>query len=198
MSVADSQGIAERTPSFAGVFPLPLSTFEFFMFADTRSDYPMMCDLELHFEGCIDRSAFDAGLALAMARNPLFRALVAGDDRGPLIWELTDRVPQVDWAPLGTPLGSRYDEFVDLRTDIGLRIWVARGSIARPCCCTFIMPAPTAWEESRSSKIFSSAMRRHFQGQRQSRLARSIRGGLRGERILASTSARGTAKWRTG
>jgi hypothetical protein len=124
MSVADSPNTEKVAAELAALFPLPVTTFEYFMFADTRPEYPMMCDLELHFEGRIDRRAFDAGLTFGLKRNPLFRALIDTSGPGPLAWKLTDHRPEVDWAPVGTPLGTAYDAYVDLRSEIGLRIWV--------------------------------------------------------------------------
>lgn len=123
-----SHAAAEAAPCFAGLFPLPLTIFETFMLADARPGYPMMCDLELHFEGSIDRAAFDAGLAFGISRNPLLRAIVSEDQPRQLEWRLVDAMPLVDWAPLGTPRGPRYDEYVDLREQTGLRIWVRQGS----------------------------------------------------------------------
>lgn len=126
MSRAVPQAV-DCSAAFARIFPLPLSTMEWFMWADGRPDYPMMCDLELCFRGRIDRAAFDAGLAAAMDRAPLFRALVEPRRKGPPAWGLTDRMPPVDWAPLGTPWGEKYDTLIDLTAEPGLRVYVREG-----------------------------------------------------------------------
>lgn len=109
--------------SFDGIFPLPLSAMELFMVADAREGYPMIVDLELRVKGCIERAAFDAGLAFALSRNPLFTCLIE-PVRGSLAWVPSNRLPQIDWAPLGTPLDPCYDSYVDLTKEIGLRITV--------------------------------------------------------------------------
>ena len=114
---------------FARLFPLPLTTIESFMFTDAVPDYPMMADLELHFQGNIDRSAFESALALALSRAPLFRSVIQPHD-GKLSWVLTNVHPDIDWAPVGTPLGDQYDALVDLRSSPALRVWV-RHSLER-------------------------------------------------------------------
>jgi hypothetical protein len=43
-------------------------------------------------------------------------------------WVPSGQLPQVEWAPLGTDFGDRYGEYIDLRKDIGLRIWVRQGA----------------------------------------------------------------------
>jgi hypothetical protein len=113
--------------AFANIFPLPLTTMESFMVADSHVDYPMMVDLELKLKGSIDRAAFDAGLAFAIARNPLFTCLIEPTKQGTLAWVPTDRMPHVDWAPLGAPFDAGYDRLLDLTQEIGLRIWVRQG-----------------------------------------------------------------------
>ena len=50
------------------------------------------------------------------------------DPRLGQIWLPTDQVPNIDWAPLGTPLGERYDTRIDLTKEIGLRIWVRQAA----------------------------------------------------------------------
>src|ERR1700730_7270105 len=90
--------------AFTRIFPLPLTTMESFMVADSRDEYPMMIDLELRFRGCIDRAAFDAALVFAIARNPLLTCLIEPTKKDSLTWIPTNRLPHVDWAPLGTPL----------------------------------------------------------------------------------------------
>jgi hypothetical protein len=127
MSRAAAPRAADHSAAFAPMFPLPLSTMEWFMWADGRPEYPMMCDLELHFRGRVNRAAFDAGLAAAMDRAPLFRSLVEPRRKGPPVWVLTDRMPEVDWAPFGAPWGEKYDTLIDLTAEPGLRVYVREG-----------------------------------------------------------------------
>ncbi len=126
MLLADSTQSPVLEDAFASIFPLPLTTFEWFMVADNRADYPMMCDLEVQFQGSLDRSAFDAALKFAIARNPLMTARIERQ-RGGWVWIATPRLPPLDWAPLGTPLDDSYAECVDLTRQTGLRIWVRQG-----------------------------------------------------------------------
>ena len=118
---------AQMSEELAGaleqIFPLPLATIESFMLADGRSEYPMMADLEMQFRGRIERGAFDAALAWAMARAPLFRSTIRREGKR-FVWQLTDQMPVVDWASFGTPLGDSYDRFIDLRHEPAFRVWV--------------------------------------------------------------------------
>ena len=58
----------------------------------------------------------------------MFRSVVGRDPRLGQVWLPTDRIPPVDWAPLGTPLGDRYDAPIDLTSDLGLRVWVRQSA----------------------------------------------------------------------
>ncbi len=127
MSIARLESSAVSTREVAQLFPLPISLFELYMLTDARPGYPMMCDLELHFDGVIERAAFDAAIRFAIGRHPLFQSIIVEGDKKRLFWELSDREPEVDWAPEGVPLGAKYDAFADLRTEIGLRVWVRQG-----------------------------------------------------------------------
>lgn len=126
MRAPTAESTVDLEPVFARIFPLPLTTIESFMFTDAVPDFPMMADLELHFQGNIDRSAFDSALALALARAPLFRSVVQ-PHHGKLSWVLTNVHPDVDWAPLGTPLGDQYDTLIDLTSSPAFRVWVRHG-----------------------------------------------------------------------
>ena len=130
MSVATLRQLPLIKRSFDSVFPLPLTTLESFMFADDRPQYPMMCDMEMQLAGRIDREAFERALAFALARNPLMTSLVERGPRGSLHWVPTERRPMVTWTTLDEPLDDRYGEFVDLTSDVGLRVWVREGEQA--------------------------------------------------------------------
>lgn len=114
----------QLAPSLEGIFPLPLTAFETLMFLDARPDYPMWADIEVQFQGRIDRAAFEAGLAFALPRNPLLTSLVAPAGKHAWQWVPSDQQPAIDWAPLGTPLGPTFGEYVDLTKTIGLKLWV--------------------------------------------------------------------------
>ncbi len=127
MSVVDLPHQSSLRQSMASVFPLPLTILESFMLADARADYPMMCDIELEFEGSLDRGAFESALAFALARNPLFTCRVETSRRGALHWVLTDQMPPVQWVSLDAPLDDSYGAMADLTSQSGLRIWVRQG-----------------------------------------------------------------------
>jgi hypothetical protein len=125
LAIADTAGI--RSDEIAKLFPLPLSAFETFMVDDATVDYPMMCDMAIEFKGRIDRAGFDAALAVALARAPLFRSLLAYDAKGKPQWVLTDQQPRVHWADYDVPFGDDYDVFVDLKRELSFRVYVRAG-----------------------------------------------------------------------
>ncbi len=101
---------------------------EAFLVADTQAGYPMMADIQLEFGGPLDRDIFESALAAALARNPLFRSVLGRDPKLGRTWLPADEIPTIDWAPLGAPLGERYDALVDLTQEIGLRVWVRQSA----------------------------------------------------------------------
>lgn len=119
---------SETTSQLAKLFPLPLSPIEAFMLADGRSWYPMMCDIEVHVQGTIERGPFEEALAFAIQRAPLFRSIVEKDKKHGLVWQLTDRMPQVEWEDFGVPCQNGYDDLVDLFEELGLRVYVRSGA----------------------------------------------------------------------
>ncbi len=128
MSQLAMQSNSETTSQLAKLFPLPLSPVESFMLADGRPQYPMMCDIEVHVQGTIERGPFEEALAFAIQRAPLFRSVVQKDKKLGLVWQLTDRTPEVEWDEFGVPYLNGYDQHVDLFQDLGLRIYVRSGS----------------------------------------------------------------------
>lgn len=128
MSQLAMQMQSETKTQLAKLFPLPLSPVEKFMLADGRSQYPMMCDIEVHVQGTIERSSFEEALAFAVQRAPLFQSIVQKDKKLGLVWQLTDRMPEVEWDDFGVPCLTGYDTHVDLFQELGLRIYVRSGS----------------------------------------------------------------------
>ncbi|MEX0793786.1 MAG: wax ester/triacylglycerol synthase domain-containing protein [Pirellulaceae bacterium] len=122
-----TESLADHDTPLAKLFPLPLSTVEHFMFLDGRSNYPMLCDVQVELKGTIERGPFGEALAFAMQRAPFFRSVIEEDKKRGLLWRLTDRMPTVDWDEYGIPCTEGYDQFIDLRTDPGLRVFVRSG-----------------------------------------------------------------------
>jgi hypothetical protein len=100
---------------------------EAFMVTDSRPGYTMACDLELNFQGRLDRAACEAGLAFALARHPLFRFTIGPMQDGALAWQDSGQSPPVQWASLDDPLDDSYGAPFDLTLQPGLRVWVRRG-----------------------------------------------------------------------
>ncbi|QDU92548.1 hypothetical protein [Lignipirellula cremea] len=109
------------------LFPLPLSIIEEFMLADSRPQYPMMADLEMHFQGRIRREPFDAALAQALARAPLFQSVIQTGPKGARHWVRTEQPVPVIWGDENAPLDDAYDAPVDLTAEPGLRVYVRSG-----------------------------------------------------------------------
>ncbi|PQO44272.1 hypothetical protein [Blastopirellula marina] len=114
--------------SMQNLFPLPLSPVEKFMVADGRPQYPMMCDVEARFQGTIERGPFEEALQFALERAPLFCSVIERDKKRGDVWMLTEKRPEVDWGVYGEPYAERYDELIDLRQNVGMRIYVRSGS----------------------------------------------------------------------
>ncbi|TWT34290.1 hypothetical protein [Blastopirellula retiformator] len=119
---------SDYAAAISKVFPLPLSPVEKFMFADTRPQYPMICDAEARFQGTVERGPFEEGLNFALERAPMFRSVIENDKKRGLVWQLCDRRPEVDWGEYGEPYIDGYDQVIDLTKDVGLRVFVRSGS----------------------------------------------------------------------
>ncbi len=112
----------------AALFPLPLTTFEKYMLLDDRADYPMAFVIQLKLSGELRRSAFESSLEETLSRHPLLCAVVDCSPRSGPVWRLAKELrPPVDWDVLGVPLGSPRGERIDLKSEVGLRLWVRQG-----------------------------------------------------------------------
>jgi hypothetical protein len=106
------------------LFPLPLTPFEYYYWSDDRREYPTAFPIDLSFSGKLDQAAFLTALAQARARHPLLSALVDGSTPRPQWISSGQQTLFVDWAPQGVPITHPDGEYIDLRTHVGLRIWV--------------------------------------------------------------------------
>lgn len=115
-------------PSVAALFPLPLTVFEKYMFWDDRPDHPMVFACRMRLSGEIARPAFESSLEEAVGRHPLLCALIGRSARKGLVWTLAERLcPTIDWGARGVELRTPRGEHIDLRGEVGLRVWVRQG-----------------------------------------------------------------------
>jgi hypothetical protein len=112
------------------LFPLPLTPFERYYWADNRPDYPTTFPIELSFFGTLNEPAFRAAVLAAQGRHPLLTARI--DDQGvDPRWVATEKPePPIDWAAEGEPIRYPGDAPINLRVQVGLRVW-ARPGVAK-------------------------------------------------------------------
>ena len=106
------------------LFPLPIVPFERMMVQDDRSEHPMTCGAEFWFTGKLDRKKFESAVEQACQRHPLFSAHVQYRGSRPHVWRLAAFRPHVRWLGEQEPTDYERAAPIDLRDDIGLRIWV--------------------------------------------------------------------------
>lgn len=124
------------------LFPLPLTPFELYYWADDRSDYPTTFPIELSFFGTLNEPAFRAAVLEAQRRHPLLTARIDDREADPR-WIATDNPePPIDWGAEGAPIRYPGGAPIDLRVQVGLRVWARHGaakSLARfefhHACC---------------------------------------------------------------
>ncbi len=114
-----------KTNARQRVFPLYLTPLEKLLRADDHARYPMTFVLEMVFSGTIDRPAFEAALAEALARHPLLVShILPGKRKIPCWVSANGQMPAVNWGDGDLPLDYANGEGIDLGHEVGLRIWV--------------------------------------------------------------------------
>lgn len=109
----------------AGLFPLPLVSFEDYMLTDDCAEYPATFFFRLRFAGRWDRPGLAAAAAAAVERHPLLRAVVRRSDAGHLEWVAAENPqPPIEWHAGALPAASSADWHIDLYRQTGLRIAV--------------------------------------------------------------------------
>jgi hypothetical protein len=107
------------------VLPLPLTPFEDYMLADDRPQWPMTFFLRLDLRGQYVPSVLEAALQAALARHPLLASLLEGDGRGGLKWIADTGIPpRASCSEAIDELDFPGGRQIDLRREIGLRLWV--------------------------------------------------------------------------
>ena len=108
----------------ARTFPLYLTHFEKYMLNDDSVDYPMTFVVQFRFSGTLNREAMDAAFAQALQRHPLLRAIVQPAKRGEDCWVSFDSEQKIDWGAIDAPITFRTGEFINLREEPGMRVWI--------------------------------------------------------------------------
>lgn len=107
----------------AGLFPLPLVSFEDYMLTDDCADYPATFFFRLRFAGRWDRAGLAAAAAVAVGRHPLLRAVVRRSTSGRAEWVAAeDPLPPIDWHSGTPPAAAPTAWYLDLYRQTGLRI----------------------------------------------------------------------------
>lgn len=111
------------------LFPMHLTPFENYMLMDDRREYPMTFFVQLDFHGEIDKDRFERSLEQALERHPLLQAIVQPAKQNRDCWVSGDgKKPTVEFGPLDEPIDSQISHFINLRDEVGLRIWVRKDS----------------------------------------------------------------------
>ena len=102
-----------------------MTSFEHYMFVDDRPAHPMTFVVQLNMSGQLDRDAFAAAVEASLKRHPLLTAIIGPGKGGKDCWiKAPDLKPVLDWGSLDDPLEFPNGEFIDLRKETGLRIFV--------------------------------------------------------------------------
>tara|TARA_R110002049_G_scaffold27321_2_gene94015 strand:- start:87619 stop:89007 length:1389 start_codon:yes stop_codon:yes gene_type:complete len=106
------------------VFPLSLAPIDWFFYRDDCSQYPMVFYVDLDFSGRLDHERMAIALTEAIYRHPLMYAIVQPGRRNRPSWVLApERLPKIDWGPMGTPLDTGGSDSIDITQVPGLRVW---------------------------------------------------------------------------
>ncbi|HUT94659.1 MAG TPA: condensation domain-containing protein [Thermoguttaceae bacterium] len=106
------------------VFPLPLAPMEQYMLADDWPAHPRTFYLRLGLEGQFDHEALERAVPIAMARHPLLGAVVQSEGRRTWWVAAENQLPQIHWEREIERDIARAAAPIDLRRQIGLRLWV--------------------------------------------------------------------------
>ncbi len=107
------------------LFPLYLTPFEEYMLWDDQADYPMTFVVKMEFDGKINRQAITNALSLALSRHPLLQANVKPAKGKRDCWVAAEQpTVRISWGAIDEPLELPLGEAIDLRQEVGLRVWI--------------------------------------------------------------------------
>ena len=107
------------------LFPLHMTSFEHYMFVDDRPAHPMTFVVQLHMSGQLDREIFADAVKASLTRHPLLTAIIGPGKGGKDCWiKAPGLKPFLDYGPPNKTIEFPNGEFIDLRKETGLRIFV--------------------------------------------------------------------------
>ena len=104
------------------LFPLPLVPFENMMRLDDRESHPMTCGAEFTFEGHFDKEKLSSAVRRTCLRHPLFCANLQKHRGNRWRWIAAAEPPTVRWVHDAAAVDYDRASFIDLRSEVGLRI----------------------------------------------------------------------------
>lgn len=106
-----------------GLFPLPLTPFELYMFLDDRPSHPMQFFCRLRFHGEMNRRQFESAVRRALTRHPLLTAVVQRPAEKRYEWVAGDpETVQINWQPRADQQHFVEPAFMDIRREPGVRV----------------------------------------------------------------------------
>lgn len=110
------------------LFPLHLTDIERFLLDDDRPSHPMAFVIEMDFAGKVDVESFNDAMVAALYRHPLLVARMGPAKNRSHCWLKPDgTLPKVDVADYHQPIELPEGEWIDLKKEVGLRIWLRVG-----------------------------------------------------------------------
>ncbi|TWT66764.1 Condensation domain protein [Posidoniimonas polymericola] len=123
-SISDQQSPTQSTKK-QRYFPAHLAPIDKFLLDDDVPKYPMTYVIQFDFEGSFDREDFEFALAGAVERHPYVAAKIGPGKRGLLSWvDGGGDLPTIDWGGIDDPIVPPGGEPIDIRNEVGLRVWV--------------------------------------------------------------------------
>ncbi len=114
-----------ESPASCALWPLEMTPLEYLFLMDETSNYPMNFIMQLDFHGRLDRQRFVRAWEATLAAHPLLQAHVRDEVSGRPCWiAAAQPVPFLDWAEENVPLVCPRGQRIDLKSEIGLRLWV--------------------------------------------------------------------------
>ena len=122
------------TTSRRGIFPLHMTPFETYMWVDDSPRYPMTFVIEMELAGKMDRERMQRAVDQSLHRHPLLRSCIRPAKSNRDCWVHTENYDsRIRWREAGQTIQvSGAGAFIDLRNEIGVKIWgVQRGESSR-------------------------------------------------------------------